>query len=215
MKKKARVPLSRIPEPINCMPEPKKEKPKHYTRSRGNAAPYVSYSEKLKDPRWQRKRLEIMDRDSWQCRHCESKEKTLNVHHIYYHKGAAPWEYENEMLLTLCEKCHEMIEIRNKDMLKWVAESTEKQLAVMHYMAALDGEGPFYTEGGSPQKLAEKFRDFLLLWMDGYWAEDSDEDLKTAMVSACARVASCLFSCIKERDMAAMHRLVNLPISRK
>lgn len=65
------------------------------------------YAEKLRDPRWQKKRLEIMQRDEFTCQACDSKEKTLNVHHCYYKKGADPWDYENESLVTLCEECHE------------------------------------------------------------------------------------------------------------
>ena len=32
--------------------------------------------------------------------------KGLNVHHKYYIKGKAPWEYEDDALITLCEYCH-------------------------------------------------------------------------------------------------------------
>lgn len=32
--------------------------------------------------------------------------KGLNVHHKYYIKGHNPWDYSNEALITLCEKCH-------------------------------------------------------------------------------------------------------------
>lgn len=33
--------------------------------------------------------------------------KGLNVHHTYYIKGKAPWEYEDDALITLCEDCHQ------------------------------------------------------------------------------------------------------------
>ena len=64
------------------------------------------YSDSLKDPRWQKKRLEILNRDDWTCQICGSKDKMLHVHHISYVKGRKPWEYENDLLITLCEKCH-------------------------------------------------------------------------------------------------------------
>ena len=38
-----------------------------------------TYLEKLKDPRWQKKRLEILERDGWKCMACGEKEKTLRV----------------------------------------------------------------------------------------------------------------------------------------
>lgn len=32
--------------------------------------PDMTYSQKLRDPRWQKKRLEILERDSFTCQHC-------------------------------------------------------------------------------------------------------------------------------------------------
>ena len=64
------------------------------------------YSDKFKDPRWQKKRLEIMERDKFTCLMCAATDKTLNVHHLYYKRNADPWDYENHELITLCEDCH-------------------------------------------------------------------------------------------------------------
>ena len=66
-----------------------------------------NYSEKLKDPRWQKKRLEILERDKWTCQNCFDSESTLVVHHRKYIKETEPWDYPDELLLTLCEDCHE------------------------------------------------------------------------------------------------------------
>jgi hypothetical protein len=66
-----------------------------------------SYSEKLKDPRWQRKRLEILQRDNFTCKRCESTTETLHVHHRYYLPKCEPWGYEPDALVTLCAGCHE------------------------------------------------------------------------------------------------------------
>lgn len=68
-----------------------------------------TYSEKLRDPRWQRKRLQIMNRDGFHCQHCGDSESTLNVHHTLYKRGLAPWEYDDTLLITLCEQCHEQV----------------------------------------------------------------------------------------------------------
>lgn len=65
------------------------------------------YNLKLKDPRWQKKRLEIFERDEWRCMLCDSRDKTLTVHHRYYLRGYEPWDYPNEALATLCEECHD------------------------------------------------------------------------------------------------------------
>lgn len=76
------------------------------------------YLAKYKDPRWQKKRLEIFERDEWTCQACmdciseesDSKEayQSFHVHHLYYNWGSAPWEYPNEALVTLCESCHQV-----------------------------------------------------------------------------------------------------------
>ena len=64
------------------------------------------YSELLKDPRWQKRRLEILNRDNWTCQICGAKDKMLHVHHTCYEKGKKPWEYPDKILITLCEECH-------------------------------------------------------------------------------------------------------------
>lgn len=70
-----------------------------------------SYAELLKDPRWQKKRLEIMQRDNFTCQLCGSKSNVLNVHHKRYIDGKYPWEYSGNILVTLCEDCHKMVHI--------------------------------------------------------------------------------------------------------
>ncbi len=66
-----------------------------------------TYTEKLKDPRWQKKRLEILKRDNFACRCCTRKDLTLHVHHLFYRKRKDPWGYDIKELLTLCADCHE------------------------------------------------------------------------------------------------------------
>lgn len=73
-----------------------------------------SYRAKLLDPRWQRKRLEILERDGWECQDCGDEKTTLHVHHTYYERGREPWEYENESLLTLCAPCHDGVTAASK-----------------------------------------------------------------------------------------------------
>ncbi len=73
-----------------------------------------TYSEKLKDPRWQKKRLEIMQRDKWKCTYCFDSKTTLHVHHESYNKNTDPWNYDNDILITLCEHCHLIIESLKK-----------------------------------------------------------------------------------------------------
>lgn len=65
------------------------------------------YLRKLQDPRWQKKRLKIFERDGWQCQICHAMNDTLHVHHKQYMKNTEPWEYPDDYLVTLCHICHE------------------------------------------------------------------------------------------------------------
>ena len=85
-----------------------------------------TYAEKLKDPRWQRKSLEIMERDNFKCRHCGTHEKTLHVHHRIYSKGKSPWEYGNHLLVSLCEDCHKIAEDHKLDISLVMGKSRSK-----------------------------------------------------------------------------------------
>ncbi len=69
-----------------------------------------SYFQKLLDPRWQKKRLEIFQRDEFTCRECYLADKTLHVHHGFYRSNTDPWDYPSESLHTLCEDCHQGIQ---------------------------------------------------------------------------------------------------------
>jgi Zn finger protein HypA/HybF involved in hydrogenase expression len=67
----------------------------------------TKFTDQYKDSRWQKKRLEIMERDKFTCQSCgKSEDVTLNVHHAYYEKDRKVWEYPNHTLITWCEQCH-------------------------------------------------------------------------------------------------------------
>src|SRR5262245_31613135 len=76
--------------------------PRHQPRERS------AYQQKLLDPRWQKKRLEVFERDEWTCQACHDKEATLHVHHRYYEQGCEPWEYPLDAFITYCAECHEL-----------------------------------------------------------------------------------------------------------
>jgi len=80
-----------------------------------NPPPSLTYQDKLKDRRWLAKRSEIIVRDNNTCQHCFSEnDPLLNVHHKKYIYGKEPWDYPNELLITLCEDCHEEEHLRLK-----------------------------------------------------------------------------------------------------
>lgn len=110
----------------------------------------MTYSEKLRDPRWQKMRLKIMERDGFQCQHCGSKEGTLNVHHRFYRKGASPWDYEDSALVTLCEDCHTMAEKERDYIQQSCAGPSSKQQFIARILKAqdstLDGFCPYLDQ---------------------------------------------------------------------
>jgi hypothetical protein len=85
----------------------------------------MSYADLLKDPRWQKKRLQILERDGWKCRACHDGSTTLHVHHLIYIKGQAPWDYKDSALIALCEDCHAMANAR-------LFEATDYELELLH-----------------------------------------------------------------------------------
>ncbi len=91
-------------------------------------AEFIPYYEKLRDPRWQKRRLEIMQRDRFGCIDCGDSESTLNVHHCYYEKGLDPWEYDDDCLKTLCEHCHERRHSDQLELLQAMSRFTLKQI---------------------------------------------------------------------------------------
>jgi hypothetical protein len=49
------------------------------------------------------------------------KQYYLNIHHKYYIKNKLPWEYDNDVLITLCNWCHE--ELHKNERIKVYTEN--------------------------------------------------------------------------------------------
>ncbi len=77
--------------------------------------PKKSYTSVLQDPRWQRKRLQVLERANWRCEWCGDGRQNLQVHHGYYGKTdgklRSPWEVPDNVLYCLCDPCHEKAEL--------------------------------------------------------------------------------------------------------
>ncbi|MGW8300440.1 MAG: HNH endonuclease [Desulfobacterales bacterium] len=82
----------------------------------------MNYAEKLKDPRWQKVRLQVFDRDNWECLRCDCDNQTLHAHHLYYEKGKDPWEYDLKDIVTLCRKCHDKLHSDEEIMQEYTRE---------------------------------------------------------------------------------------------
>jgi 5-methylcytosine-specific restriction endonuclease McrA len=66
----------------------------------------TDYQDKLRDVEWQRKRLEIFQRDGRACTTCGASTGEMHVHHKRYRRGMMPWESPADELTTLCADCH-------------------------------------------------------------------------------------------------------------
>jgi hypothetical protein len=101
-----------------------------------------TYREMLRDPRWQKVRLDVMARDGWACVWCGDKRSNLQVHHRKYGAwGTKPWESPTEHLVTACERCHEFVStgsVRLQEMTKDL-DPRQTQVALALMAAAIDG----------------------------------------------------------------------------
>lgn len=88
----------------------------------------MTYSDLLKDPRWQKKRLKIFERDEWKCTDCGDSFSQLQIHHLYYKVTLEPWEYPDKALVTLCDLCHKKAEF-----IKWVIRQGSKHLNLIGF----------------------------------------------------------------------------------
>lgn len=89
------------------------------------------------DPRWQRKRLEILQRADFSCENCHATQKTLHVHHVYYTNDAeGPWDYPEHALVALCDDCHTAEHSEQQATRVWLIES----LALMGAKTSFDVE---------------------------------------------------------------------------
>ena len=82
-----------------------------------------TYSDKLRDPRWQQKRLKLLEATEWKCQSCESGTTNLQVHHQYYLRNTDPWDYEDDCYKVLCENCHEIYQKSMESAHKFIARS--------------------------------------------------------------------------------------------
>ncbi len=91
-----------------------------------------TYSEKLADPRWQKKRLEVLERCEWSCLNCGDSSNQLQVHHLVYERGVEPWDHDNQYLIAVCKNCHEELDDTRSRILKMMAHYPPEFLRDLH-----------------------------------------------------------------------------------
>ena len=112
----------------------------------------MNYSEQLKSPMWQKKRLEIMQRDNFTCQNCGDENRQLQVHHKHYIYGNNVWEYDEDELVTLCSDCHEGITLLKKEVKEKIdtyftyLDSFEALSSILDIFNELDPSDLFYIK---------------------------------------------------------------------
>jgi hypothetical protein len=163
----------------------------------------MTYGEKLRDPRWQKVRLQRMERDGFRCRLCWDEKTELHVHHPYY-DARDPWDYPVDDLITLCKKCHKKISPRSiirrldrvgtilpgrthdSDALEALPDPVERELA----RRVLTEEGALVEaagRGGAMWFHHEGLRTLLRPWLEARRAPYDDELHALAEASALVR----------------------------
>lgn len=84
----------------------------------------TEYAQKLLDPRWQKKRLKILERDGFRCKLCGDEKTTLHIHHKKY--SGEPWEVDDEDLDSVCKDCHKLLEALKKRSVDLLVVNTVK-----------------------------------------------------------------------------------------
>jgi len=126
----------------------------------------TDYFDQLKDPRWQKKRLQILERDNWTCVNCGGTESTLHVHHGCYIRDRPPWEHPDDTLWTLCEECHEVAdEFRHDGRLMLGRIHPKAQGDLLCILNSLPGLSP---------KVQSRFLSDVLWIMSELWRWDRD-----------------------------------------
>ena len=98
----------------------------------------MDYKEQIKSPKWQKRRLEIMQKDNFTCQLCGDTESMLNVHHLTYHKDKKIWEYEDWELITLCENCHKEEHSSIDDVINEIESIKSRGVTMQEIKAALN-----------------------------------------------------------------------------
>lgn len=82
----------------------------------------MKFFEQYKHPKWQEKRLLVLQSKNFKCQECGKKDQELHVHHPYYLKDTMVWDYPDDVLKCLCKTCHEKVHALDDRIKRWLAE---------------------------------------------------------------------------------------------
>jgi len=128
------------------------------------------YQKKLSNPLWQKRRLEILQRDGFICQKCNDDKTELHVHHKNY-KGE-PWEADSDDLESLCAHCHLIISKFKYSYIKILKYRISGDQSTPNYCICLDEEGSVdlvsFKVDGSLEKIVMTFPENSVLIKDMY-----------------------------------------------
>lgn len=115
----------------------------------------TEYAKLLKDPLWQAKRLEILERDGNKCTIC-GRTNYLQVHHKFY-EPILPWEYKNEDLITHCMGCHKDWHRKNGNTYR----NYVTRMSVEQKFDAIDSDGKYIVNSLFDMTSSKKIIDLV------------------------------------------------------
>lgn len=68
----------------------------------------MTLSEKFRDPRWHKRRHEILLRDNFKCQCCFDPEKPVRVRVVIFANGIDPWNLDESGTQTICDECFQL-----------------------------------------------------------------------------------------------------------
>jgi len=69
----------------------------------------LSYREQMSHPLWLAKREKIFKRDNFKCQICGDTTHNHSINHLCYFPDLLAWEYDNELMRTVCMKHHNIL----------------------------------------------------------------------------------------------------------
>jgi len=105
-----------------------------------------NYTDKLKNPKWQKKRLEILNLHGFKCEKCGCEDKELHVHHRFYLKGREVWQYDNDVFQVLCCDCHEKEHSKEKEVNEVIPEKYKNLIDRIEHLNSRNSKNQYCLE---------------------------------------------------------------------
>lgn len=164
--------------------------------------PKSDFWELYKHPKWQKKRLEVMQAAGHRCERCGDDEHELQIHHGFYARNRKPWEYPNETLFCLCKECHEIAGYLRVSLMEEVAKVKPDLYEEAIPKSVADALKP-YTR--NPGKFPAFNLEHMLFWCSKkIGARESEEDKTVAALAALIEASLSFARAVGPRNACRM-----------